>query len=62
MVKRKTAGNQTAPASPEKPSAGQESGAEFKDDPKSGPAAGRRGGESRPEAASPAEETGWNGS
>jgi len=32
----------------EKP-AGQESGAEFKDDPKSGPSAGRRGGESRSE-------------
>lgn len=41
--------SRTAAPSREKP-AGQESGAEFKDDPKAGPASGRRGGESRPEA------------
>jgi uncharacterized protein len=41
--------------------AGRESGAEFRDDPKSGPGTGRRGGESRPEEASPADETNWNG-
>lgn len=51
----------------------QESGAEFKDDPKTGPSAGRRGGESRPatgttaarpteSAAEPSETvTKWNG-
>jgi general stress protein YciG len=48
------------PRDREKP-AGQESGAEFRDDPKSGPDAGRRGGESRAEEASPADETNWNG-